>query len=257
MFSEKGVAADMQEVWRERTAYHEIRIVETTFAEGRSGKFRLLQFADMAIQGAIDLEAPRRVVLAYPQAILHLIGDSQRTFQELYVIGHGIGTIPAHCEEQGLSVKIAELDHRIASLSREWFGYNGPDVTIGDGRALLQELKGASLDGVIVDAFSASGTPRQLITLEFFQLARTKLRDYGILILNLAGRRSNDRLVAAIRETAAACYAYTEVFAPDAMPASEVCNILIAASDSPIRFSPAAMAGFQAIPVLPGYVIYD
>ena len=248
----------MIEIWSERTPYHEIRIIETSYAEGRQGQFRVLQFADGAEQGVIDLDEPGRIVLAYPRALIQLLDNCENDTRDVFMIGHGVGTIAGnYANSPNVRFISVELDERLAQLSREFFGYTGPEVRIGEGREELSKQAEDSLDCIIVDAFSAKGTPRQLVSLPFVQLAKDRLRASGLMLFNVGGRMCNDRLIDAMYATLAASYAYVEVFAPAATSADEVTNILFAASDSPVACNAARLAGFQSIDVQPGHIIYD
>ncbi|RIE05446.1 hypothetical protein [Cohnella faecalis] len=42
-----------------------LAVYETTRLYGETGKYRILQFADAAVQGAADLKNPSRIVLPY------------------------------------------------------------------------------------------------------------------------------------------------------------------------------------------------
>jgi spermidine synthase len=57
---------------KESSPFNEIEVYDTTQLYGEMGKFRFLQFSDHAVQGAIDLKNPKRIVLEYPRAIVHL-----------------------------------------------------------------------------------------------------------------------------------------------------------------------------------------
>ncbi|MBE1445184.1 hypothetical protein GGC63_004652 [Paenibacillus sp. OAS669] len=63
----------MQLLLRETSDYSEVSVYETTQLYGVNGKFRCLQFSDHAVQGAMDLKDPKRIVLEYPRAIIHLM----------------------------------------------------------------------------------------------------------------------------------------------------------------------------------------
>jgi len=248
----------MQEIWRERTEHHELRVLETGYAEGRQGRYRVLQFADEAEQGVLDLDDPERVVLAYPRVLIELLDGRQERLSDLYMIGHGIGTIAGYyARRSAIRLRTAELDARLAALSREMFGYDGPEPEIGDGRELLGRLEPASLDAVLVDAFSAQGTPRRLTSLPFFELARRQLRGGGLLLMNLAGRKRGDWLMQAIHTTVATCFDRTLVLAPEHAAADEVTNLVLAASDDLIAYRPSGKTGFRPVELPPGHLIYD
>ena len=73
------------------------------------------------------------------------------------------------------------------SFAATYFNYGLNNVLIGDGRQLLAEQADGRLDYIVLDAFTKEGTPRHLSTLEFFRLAKEKLGDRGMLLLNRDG----------------------------------------------------------------------
>jgi hypothetical protein len=50
---------------KEYSRFNEISIHETSSLYGKRGKYRTLRFSDAAIQGAMDMNDPGRVVLEY------------------------------------------------------------------------------------------------------------------------------------------------------------------------------------------------
>ncbi|SFE89229.1 hypothetical protein SAMN04488035_0946 [Flavimobilis marinus] len=82
---------------------------------------------------------------------------------------------------------VAELLERV----REWFDLpRSPALRLraGDGRAVLEQLRPASADVVVRDAFAPDVTPGHLATTEFHALARRTLRPGGLYLLNVADR---------------------------------------------------------------------
>ncbi|WP_046230090.1 spermidine synthase [Paenibacillus algorifonticola] len=243
-------------VWfEERTAHHEIAVYDTMELDGEKGRFRVLQFSGEATQGALDLKRPERILFEYPRAIIHLMESNQAAFENVFLIGHGIGTIAGYFAEK--SFKVAELDETVVQLSRTFFGYNQDNVIIGDGRALLAGEADRAYDYVIVDAFTREGTPRQLVSLEFFCLIQQKLSEGGAVILNLMGRGERDRLIHAIMLTLGELFACTKAFILPADGAADLQNIIIIGSDKPIAFQARQMAGFVELEPGQGYIIRD
>ncbi|OUM95360.1 MAG: spermidine synthase [Thermobacillus sp. ZCTH02-B1] len=245
----------MHVIAREKTPWNDITVYETGALFGMTGRFRCLQFADGAVQGAIDLKDPGRVVLEYPRAILHLLGRNAPGFERAFMIGHGIGTIPSQYPARTFTV--AEIDGRVAAISREYFGYPWDNIAIGDGRALLEAEPPASLDAVLIDAFTKDGTPVHLTTLECFEAAAARMRGPGLLILNLTGRARGDRRIASVHAALALAFRHTAAFFLPASPGRGYGNVLLAAGGRPIAFAPEGMAGFRPFVPEPGYAMRD
>jgi spermidine synthase len=233
----------------------EIFVYETDELYGERGTFRVLQFASEAVQGAMDMIRPERIILEYPRAMLYLLQRHVSDPGRVFIIGQGTGTIASHLS--GCDVIIAEIDPLVAEISRRFFGYTRDSVRIGDGRTLLEQEKPKSLDGIIVDAFSEQGTPSHLTSLGFFQLAAERLDEEGILLLNLFGRGAEDAWIAALTATLREVMEDVRVFTLPATEPHEPRNMLLAGSRKPIQYQAHGMAGFVEVEPPAGYIIYD
>lgn len=232
-----------------------ITVYDSAQLYGVIGKYRFLQFSDDAIQGAIDLRDPKRVVLEYPRAIIHLMECNAPSFEKVFVIGHGVGTIAGHYPDKNFIV--AEIDEKVVELSRIFFDYDRDNVVIGDGRQILDNEEPNSFDYIILDAFNKEGTPYHLTTLEFFDMTKEKLRSTGSIIMNLMGRPNNDRLINAIYSTLRETFVYTKAFALQGEDAADIRNILVVGSNSNVEFQLRSMAGFIEIELGHGHIMMD
>nr|WP_218090299.1 fused MFS/spermidine synthase [Paenibacillus solanacearum] len=242
-------------VTREVSEYNEISVYETTELYGEMGKFRCLQFADGAIQGAVDLKHASRIILEYPRAIIHILTHNHPYLQKGFLIGHGIGTIVGHFPDKRFTV--AEIDAQVVEVSRRYFNYRSDHVLIGDGRELLEKEAANALDAVIVDAFSAKGTPPHLVTKPFFELAKEKLNVRGTMIMNLMGRPRNDKRIAAILTTLKAVFTETKALMLPGAETSGLRNIILIGSGRPIEFDMRQMAGFVEMEWEQGHLLLD
>jgi spermidine synthase len=201
-----------------------------------------MAFTEEAVQGAIDLDDPDRVVLEYQQAMLHLMECTDPTSEDVFLIGHGAGTMPGRLE--GKRIRIAELDEDVADLSASRFGYRGARPTIGDGRLLLEREAPLSLDFVVVDAFDARGVAEGFLSADFFRLAREKLDERGAVLLNVTGRGERDPHVSAGYAALRDAFAYSKAFVLPASSPAESRNLLLVGGSAPIRYRSKRMAGF-------------
>ncbi|WP_260870926.1 spermidine synthase [Paenibacillus xylanexedens] len=245
----------MRVLYRNKSEQHELTVYDTKRLYGEKGRFRVLEFSNAAVQGAMDLDEPTRMVLEYPRAIVHLMERNDPAFDKVFVVGHGIGTLPTYLSDR--QVKVAELDAEVAELSRTFFGFQGNPVLIGDGRELLGHEPAETYDYIIIDAFTATGTPKQFISSDFFAMVKDKLDSDGAVILNVFGRAGNDQLVNAIYTTLLGQFAYTRAFALPAETADEVQNRILMGSHHPIDFQLRHMAGFVEQEPEEGYIIVD
>jgi spermidine synthase len=246
---------DLDFLFKEFSNNHEISVYDTSELYGEKGKFRVMQFSNKAIQGAMDLNDPERIMFEYPRAIIHLMKFNNPSFEDVFVIGHGIGTIASHFSEKRF--KIAELDNKVVELSKLCFGYSKNNVIVGDGRHILESEKPHVYDYIILDAFTDKGTPRHLTSKEFFRITRQKLDAEGSMILNLIGRGGNDKLINAIHTTLREEYAYTKAFSLPSEGVTDIKNIIIIGRNEPIGAQERHMAGFTEIELGIGHIIKD
>ena len=245
----------MRYLHRSTSNNHEINVFETNELYGEKGDFRVLQFSNEAVQGALDLENIERIVLEYPRAIIHLMKSNNPDFDDVFLIGHGIGTIAGYFADRRF--KIAEIDPEVVELSRRFFAYPMNNVFVGDGRQILEGEDNQVYDYLIVDAFNSKGTPKHLITLEFFTTIAEKLRPQCSLLINAIGKSENDALINAIHTTLREVFSHIKSFALPVEGANDHQNILLMASHQPIRFQERHMAGFKEIELGLGYIISD
>ncbi|MFC0212209.1 spermidine synthase [Paenibacillus chartarius] len=242
---------------KERSPYNEITVYETSELFGERGRFRVLEFGGNAVQGAVNLKAPAHIVLEYPRAVIHLMEYNLPSFNRLFMIGHGIGTIAGRYPER--DVIVAEIDERVVTASRTLFGYTRDNIAIGDGRQLLSEQTPCRYDFIVVDAFTKAGTPVHLTSLQFAELAREKLALHGCLIMNLAGRPVGDKRMNAIGATLREAFRHVAAFVLPGRDADrrEERNLLLVAGNREILYDPHSMAGFVQVELEQGYIIRD
>ncbi|SDX96516.1 spermidine synthase [Paenibacillus sp. CF384] len=245
----------MQILHRENSLLNEITVYDTNKYGEEHGRFRVLQFSNNAMQGAVDLDQPERILFEYPQAMLHLMNDSNQADQRLFIIGHGVGTIARH--HTGTTIKVAELDERVVALSKQYFGYGDDNVVVGDGRELLSCEAEHTVDFIVLDAFSDKGTPRHLTSMSFFELAADKLDESGAILINLMGKRENDAHINAIYTTLREVFRFVKAFALPAENAADRRNYILTGSNTPLSYQTRRMAGFMEMELGQGYIIVD
>jgi spermidine synthase len=242
-------------LFNELSHNHEITVYDTTELYGETGNFRVMQFSNKAIQGAMDLNNPERIVFEYPRTIIHLMEFNDPSFEDVFVIGHGIGTIAGHFADKRF--KIAEIDNKVVDLSRMYFGYDKNNVIVGDGRQILEHEERHVYDYIILDAFTGQGTPKHLISKEFFRITREKLDSEGAIILNLIGRSVSDKLMNAIHATLSEEYAYTKAFSLPSDGVTDIKNIILIGRNKPVVYQLRNMAGFKEIKLGTGHIMMD
>jgi spermidine synthase len=142
-------------------------------------------------------------------------------------IGGGTYSVPGAIlrDSPRAVVDVAEIDPTLHALARRYFALpDNPRLRnhVTDGRRFLHDT-GERYDLIFSDAFgSLISAPAQFSTLEFFRLARTRLREDGVLVANFYGSLAPDSRAAifALLRTMRAAFAQVYLIAT-VDPASE------------------------------------
>ncbi|WP_409300626.1 fused MFS/spermidine synthase [Peribacillus sp. SCS-155] len=241
-------------MYHTNSLYHDIVVYQTDHFEEQEGNYRYLTFGnDDSIQGIMDMRTPNKLVLNYTRNIWKISKAFAPESQEIFMIGHGIGSLTSQFENAGKAVKVAELDKTVLEVSQKYFQYEGDSVEIGDGRKILSEQK-ENFDVIILDAYhNTNQIPFHLISKEFFSLTYEKLDDAGILIINAIGTPGNDIVIESMNTTLESTYPYVYLFAEDGY--HELQNLTFVASKKPIEADP--LKGQRNIKVKKGELILD
>jgi predicted membrane-bound spermidine synthase len=86
-----------------------------------------------------------------------------------------------------LHLDVAEIDPQVRRLAGRYFGFSENDrlrVRIEDARVFMKKSPGG-LDIVFIDAYRSGFVPFHLVTREFFELVRARLRPGGVIVQNV------------------------------------------------------------------------
>lgn len=201
-------------LYKTTSLYHDIFVYQSDYYNGKDGNYRYLTFGNKTtIQGMIDLDQPDKWVLDYAKSVWEISDAFAYESENVFIIGHGIGTLTKKFEQENKKVKVAEIDKGVLQVSRDYFQYKGNSVEIGDGREILKEQTD-KLDVIILDAYNTTyQIPFHLVSEEFFSLTSEKLNDDGILIINAIGNPKKDIVIESMDTTLKSVYPYVYVFA--------------------------------------------
>lgn len=199
------------------------------------------------------MNKPENLILDYAQNVWEISNAYANDSENVFVIGHGIGTLTSQFEREKKQVKVAEIDKDVLEVSREYFEYEGNSVLIGDGRNILREQT-EQFDVMVLDAYNdTKQIPFHLVSKEFFSLTFKKLQQNGILIINTIGTPSHDITIESINTTLRSIYPYVYVFAQK--DDDELQNLIMVASK--MRLNPKDVKGQHIVNVKKGKIILD
>ncbi len=170
-----------------------------------------------------------------------------------YVGGLAAGTIPKLLTEAygPIAIDGAELDPAIIRVGQDWFEMTEPNLNAVamDARRFLQmsetassatqhlpNTAGTGYDLIAVDAYRPPYIPFHLTTVEFFQLARDRLAEDGVVAVNVGRTHTDYSLVDAIAATMS--IVFPDVYVVD-LPdeGSNLGNSLVVATKRPSSLS--------------------
>lgn len=213
-----------------------VALRESPYAEIRVVDARDLRF--LVIDGGVHTivaregGAPRFPYAVVLDILKHLFEGPGR----LLVVGLGGGSVAKSFSADGWRVDAVEIDPAIEDVARGFFGLGPGDAatTIADGRAFLLR-DGEPYDVIVFDAYGSGAIPFHLVTREAFQIARRRLREGGILALNVESVGWDDVFVRSLTATLRRDFARV-VALPTGEPPNVLGNVVLLASDRPLEF---------------------
>jgi hypothetical protein len=196
------VAQEMRRADSVRSFFGVHRIVET-----EDGRFRLLGHGN-TIHGAQRLRGDDGVpVSGRPEPLTYYytgggIADGIASVRQAHggtlgavsIIGVGTGSLACQIRG-GENWRFYEIDPHVVRIATDparfsFFSACAPTMTfvIGDARLTLADANDASLDMIVVDAFSSDSIPVHLLTREAMVLYMRKLKPNGAVLLHISNR---------------------------------------------------------------------
>ncbi len=129
-----------------------------------------------------------------PIGALFRTGLINRNCKNIGVVGLGAGTL-AWYGRSWQSMDFFEIDPAMIRIARnpEFFSFLTDSqaawrIIDGDARVKLHEIPDSSYDLLIIDAYSSGSVPMHLLTLQAFELYRSKIRPDGLIVFHVSNR---------------------------------------------------------------------
>ncbi|MEJ2722414.1 MAG: fused MFS/spermidine synthase, partial [bacterium] len=148
----------------------------------------------------------------------------------LLLVGLGGGSVVNHFAWDGWRIDAVEIDPVVTRAAHDHFELDDDQATVfhADGREFFASCD-AGYDLIILDAFSGTSIPFQLVTVESFELAASRLNEGGLVAVNLECSGWHDKIVRAFAATLE--QVFPEVLAlPLAEPPNTQNNLILLAS---------------------------
>lgn len=164
-----------------------------------------LRFDATAIQSAMRKDAPHELVVDYTQTMMGFLLFRPEP-ERIAMIGLGGGSLAKYCHEflPEAHFTAVESNPEVIAL-RDEFAIPPDDarfrVIHADGADFVRRPDEA-VDVLLVDGFDLGGQPEQLCSTAFYDHCHAKLREEGVMVVNLWGGDGEYELYAArIRES--------------------------------------------------------
>lgn len=128
----------------------------------------------------------------------------QMQAKDVLMIGCGGGTLGTMLHRSGAKVTVVDLHAFSFDIAHDYFHLpRGVTCHVGDGVTYLKTHRHRH-DAIVLDAFSDGGMPDAFMQPDFFKLARARLTDAGLFLMNVIVDNDDDRtpdnLVRALRK---------------------------------------------------------
>jgi spermidine synthase len=103
------------------------------------------------------------------------------------VVGLGAGIVPRNFSNyrSNASIDVIEIDSEILNIARAYFGFCGDNITVHIGDAFVAlDFLSDQYDIIILDAMMTNYIPFPLMTKEFFEKVKKRVKKNGVLAVN-------------------------------------------------------------------------
>lgn len=105
-------------------------------------------------------------------------------------LGLGVGTV-ASVGEEGDKIMVAEINPNVIKAAQDYFTYikeskSQLTIKLGDGRKVLEQQPNNSINILICDAYAGSSIPQHMMTKEFFETAKRKVSEGGVIAIHIS-----------------------------------------------------------------------
>ena len=218
------------------SSYFCLRVVDASeqvpFGEARA------MVLDHLVHGINHATEPGMLVAPYVHLMQELADrhfDGEPGRRHYFFAGGGSFTQPRALRslDPDASITVAELDPAVTRLARErmYLSLDGIEVIHGDARTTLRCQAGRLYDVIVTDAFHDIAIPYHLVTHEYIELARSRLRPGGLFTTNVVDAFPNPRMVKSLLKTLQLSFERVDVWLDEIPQQLQRMTFVIAASD--------------------------
>lgn len=183
--------------------YYCIRIDDISERFGTEAKVMVLDHLAHGINVRADPAALVSPYVVMQNALAESHLENGGAGMKAFFVGGGAYTLPRawSATKPNAHILVAELDPAVTRIAREQLWLGAPAnlaVHHADARSALADEPPASYDIVVGDAFHDIAVPPHLVTTEFMALVRSRLKPYGIYVMNVVDHASRPRFALSV-----------------------------------------------------------
>jgi len=194
---------------------------------------------DHLVHGINHESEPGMLVAPYVHLMQELadrhFADQPQRVLHYFFAGGGSFTQPRALRalDPDASVTVAEVDPTVTELAQQRMYLSLEDIEVihGDARTTLLRQSGRLYDVIVTDAFHDIAIPYHLVTREYIELARARLRPDGLFTTNVVDAFPNPRMVKSLLKTLQLSFEHVDVWLDEIPSQPQRMTFVIAASD--------------------------
>ena len=157
---------------------------------------------------------------------------------EYFFAGGGAYTQPRaiHARTPDARLVVSELDREVTKIAqRELFvSTERMEVFHRDARTVLHSLRDARFDVVVTDAFHDIAVPYHLVTREFAQLVKARMKPNGLFVTNIVDAFPDPKMVKSLTKTLQQEFQHVDIWLDDIPQRHQRMTYVISASNREI-----------------------
>ncbi len=218
----------------EESSYFCIRTVDVTQMMG-VGETKAL-ILDHLMHGINHKTDPYIVASPYVEVmdVLTNVQFGNDTPLRYYFVGGGAYTLPrlAQAKHPDSTIVVAEIDEKVTNIAREqlYVDTTGMEIIHQDARGALHQQE-KQFDVVVADAFVDVAIPYHLVTKEFIALAKSKMSDTGLFMINIVDMFPDPLMVKSLVNTLETEFEHVNVWLDTLPNTQERMTFVVSASD--------------------------
>jgi spermidine synthase len=193
LFPLRGHSLEQTEklIFEKNSLYQYIQVIENTVKKERYVRNQKREYT----QGGIYVNAPDKLLFEFTQMGFVSLAFLDREPKDVLFVGLGAGAMPKYFTGRypDAIIDIAEIDLDMLSVAQKYFYFKENEkmkVHVEDGRLFVKRTK-KKYDWIILDAYQNDYIPFHLTTLEFLKEVKSKLKDNGVVVANIASPYRN------------------------------------------------------------------